>query len=228
MIIGEKLIKSDLTVEGGLVHAFMQDALKGFDAKGWCVLEVGPKHGMHTKLFDELGAASFTLIELPEKRNQQHWIKDIKAPVKVFYEDLLRIDFSGPTTGNTFDVILFCGVIYHNTEQLRLLKKLRTVVHSDTVLVFESSTTRSDDLIDKNVIEVHWPKPYRDTKTVIFYPSKQACRSLLEMAGWKVIITSDDEELKSHSNPHRFSCVCTPGDIMKTYDDIDHEEVPST
>ena len=31
MIIGKNLIKSDLTVESGLVHAFMQDALKGFD-----------------------------------------------------------------------------------------------------------------------------------------------------------------------------------------------------
>lgn len=177
------------------------------------ILEVGPKHGRHTVLVSSKGAKEITCVDLPHKKGMiTRWQKSIKCKLSVHYEDFLRWQ-----TDERFDVILFAGVIYHNTEQLRLLKKIRALCASEkTILYFESATTRTKDLQNRDVIEVHWPKPYRDTKTIRFLPSHSACLALLEMAGWEILEVDK-------SNPQRLQVICrASGTQYKSYPDVDH------
>ena len=141
------------------------------------------------------------------------WSKRIEAPLTIHFADFLRWE-----TKEKYDVILFAGVMYHNTEQLRLLKKLQSLsTDSNTILYFESATTRNEDLKDKNVIEVHWPKAYRDVPTIRFLPSHSACCALLEMAGWEIIE-------KVTLNSDRIKIICrNSGEKLKTYIYVDHE-----
>ncbi|GIR20691.1 hypothetical protein CM15mP35_09520 [bacterium] len=72
-----------------------------------------------------------------------------------------------------FDLIYFTGVLYHNPEQLRFIQKLYDKLNYGGVLVFESATTRKRKFINENVVEIHYPKTYRDTTTVSHLPSKK-------------------------------------------------------
>lgn len=195
----------------------------GYDLAGKDALEIGPKHGIHTRMLDAHGPKSITCIELPNKRGvNETWRNLIRSPLDLVYCDLLRFQ-----TAMRYDVILFCGVLYHNTEQLRLLKKLRTFTKTkETLMVFECSTTRNPELMNMNVIEVHWPKTYRDVPTIMFHPSKLACRSLLEIAGWDIIADADFHS--DLTNPERSTLLCRASDrVLETYgsENVDHAYV---
>lgn len=208
----------DVAGEGGPVCPFMHRALDGADASELDVLEVGPKHGLHTKLLSGLKAKSITCVELNEKRGEiDKWWEHITVPKEIVYSDILKF-----TTERRFGLILFSGVLYHNQEQLRILRKLHTLAAPGCRLILETATTRTKALQTLNVIEVYWPEGYRRTKTVRFLPSKLACRSLLEMSGWKIDTTSDD--MKELRNINRITIACTKIDGFKlfTYNEIDN------
>ena len=77
------------------------------------------------------------------------------------------------------------GVIYHNAEQLRLLKKLYDLCNVNGRVVIESATTRNRRIVKLNVVEIHWPKTYRDAPRITHLPSRMALKSWLEMAGFR-------------------------------------------
>ena len=92
------------------------------------------------------------------------------------------------------------------------LRRLYGIATKDAYMIFESSTTRNDELLDKNIIEVHYPPYsdiYRDVQTCVFHPSKLACKSMLGIAGWDIIETSDDYE--DLTNPLRITMLCRRG-----------------
>ncbi len=190
------------------------------DLSSTSYLEVGPKHGNHTLYVDKHQPQDITLVELPSKHLE--WARSLSSPTEVVYTDFLR--FNKPE-GKQYGLMLFCGVLYHNTEQLRLLKKLRSFATNDAVLVFESATNRTPELQGKNLIEVFWPDRYRGVPTLIFQPTKLACKSMLEIAGWQVIASSDDHH--DLSNPDRVCYTCRPCDPAKTYErsDVEHTDV---
>lgn len=209
--------------EGCLSANWMQCGLSGFDVSNAHVLEVGPKHGIHTQLIDAHEPKSITVVELEDKRGVNNsWLPRIKSDIEVFYTDLLRF-----STEKRFDLILFTGVLYHNIEQIRLLKKLYSLASPGCRLVFESATTRNPVLQDLNVIEVHWPNAYRNTPTIRFLPSKQACMSMLEMSGWRILDTSD--LYPEYTNPDRVNIVCeaVADFTLRTYQngEVDHSYI---
>ena len=53
-----------------------------------------------------------------------------------------------------FDLIYFTGVLYHNPEQLRFIKRLYDQLNIDGVLVLESATIRKKALRNTNVVEI--------------------------------------------------------------------------
>ena len=107
-----------------------------------------------------------------------------------------------------FDLIYFTGVLYHNPEQLRFIQKLYDKLNYGGVLVLESATTRKRKLINENVVEIHYPKTYRDTTTVSHLPSKKAIISWLQMAGFKEIYNSKCYEKENYNiKDIRFACI---------------------
>lgn len=205
--------------EGAYVFRFIQRALSGFDPAGEDVLEIGPKHGLHTRLIDVHGPRSITCVDLPSKREHvQPWMDKLTVPHEFTFSDFLRFK-----TDKKFGLIMFAGVLYHNVEQVRMLKKLRSMAKPECHMIFESSCTRTDEFRNKNVIEVHWPDRFRGVETIIFMPSKSACKSMLEVAGWQCVEDSD-----SHPdliNTDRITIHCVPGPALQTYLEVDHEHV---
>jgi SAM-dependent methyltransferase len=217
-------IPTNFNDEGAYVHAFMQEVLSESDITGKKVLEVGPKHGLHTSLIDIHKPKSITLVELLSKKIMlDKWVDNIKSHVNVHYCDLLRFQ-----TDEKFDLIIFSGILYHNTEQLRLLKKLRSLASPNAKLVCESATTRNPTFEAQNAIEVLYPAGYRNGPSIMFLPSKKALISLVSMACWDVDMTSDESSIPDVKHDQRLALVASASDRKHTsYDvtDIDHSYV---
>ncbi len=207
--------------EGGDTWIFAQRALSNveIDCSNCNFFEVGPKHGLHTLLIDAHQPKSITCVEGPNKlrsdekyfRENRQWIPHVKTEkFEVHYQDFDRF-----VSEEKYDLIFYAGVIYHNINQIGQLKRLYDVAAEGAYMVFESSTTRTEALIDKNVIEVHYPpySPADRAQTVVFHPSKLACKSMLDIIGWDVIETSDDYE--DIANPNRINILCRKGTPRK-------------
>ena len=77
-----------------------------------------------------------------------------------------------------FDLIWFTGVLYHNPEQLKFIKKLYNLLKYNGVLVLETSTTRNKKLKKQTAIEIKNQGHY-------FFPTKKALNLMLSMAGFE-------------------------------------------
>ncbi len=219
------LLQGDMTVtrqqEGGDTWIFAQRALAktGIDCSNCKFFEVGPKHGLHTLLIDAHQPKSITCVEGPNKlrsdekyfRENRTWIPHVKTEdFEVHYQDFDRF-----VSEEKYDLIFYAGVIYHNTNQMGQLNRLYEIAEDGAYMMFESSTTRTEELKEKNIIEVHYPpySPADRAQTVVFHPSKLACKSMLDIAGWDVIETSDDYE--DVSNGDRINILCRKGTPRK-------------
>ena len=70
------------------------------------------------------------------------------------------------------------------------------------------NATYDKKLINENVVEIHYPKTYRDTTTVSHLPSKKAILSWLEMVGFKEIFVSKSYEKENYNvKDIRFACI---------------------
>lgn len=61
---------------------------------------------------------------------------------------------------DNFAYLIWClGVLYHNVEQLRLLKRLYDLSNMNGCVMIESSTKKKK-LENQNVMEIHLPRTY--------------------------------------------------------------------
>ncbi len=151
------------------------------------VLEIGPKHGLDSRLLAGLGPSELVLVDLPEKDALiRDWYAEVErlAPTRHISANLLYLTHEELAALGTFDLVWCLGVVYHNVEQLRLLRMLFQLTRSGGAIVLESSTTRDRLLARKNVVEIHWPEPYRGERTITHHPSRRALKSWLEMVGF--------------------------------------------
>ena len=169
-------------------HLERQGRLERF--RGSRILEIGPKHGEDSRLLASLGPAELVLVDLPEKDDLVHsWLTGLDARYvsgNLLYMPPAEIDLLG-----SFDLVWCLGVVYHNVEQLRLLRRLFRLTRPDGLVVVESSTTRDRRLADKNVVELHWPHTYRGERTITHHPSRLALKSWLEMVGFADVRIED-------------------------------------
>lgn len=150
------------------------------------ILEIGPKHGEDSWLLASLKPKELVLIDLPEKKRLVNkWLPKVKkkCPTTYIQKNILYMSPKEIKKIGQFDLIWCLGVLYHNAEQIRLLRKLFNLCNVGGQVVIESATTRNHDLEDLNVIEIHWPVTYRRVPTVTHLPSRHAIKSWLEMVG---------------------------------------------
>jgi 2-polyprenyl-3-methyl-5-hydroxy-6-metoxy-1,4-benzoquinol methylase len=166
--------------------------LDGFAGKR--VLEIGPKHGRDSELLAALEPRELVLIDLPEKRPLvQAWLPALegRATVTFLESDVLSLDRDARERLATFDLVWCLGVLYHNTEQFRLVKRLYDFCADGGRVVLESATTRNRRLARSNVVELHWPRTYREVPTITHLPSRGAIESWLAMAGFSEVERPD-------------------------------------
>jgi SAM-dependent methyltransferase len=174
------------------------------------ILEIGPKDGLDSKRLASLQPEELIMIDLPEKNNMVHiWLDTIPSKKRYIERNFLYMPHDEILALGRFDLIWCTGVLYHNAEQLRFLRKLYKLLRQDGYLVLESATLRqSKELAGKPYVEIHYPETYRNTGTVTHLPSASAIRAWLQMVGFQEIIDSTcyEKENKDLAG-QRYACI---------------------
>ena len=158
---------------------------------GGRILEIGPKHGLDTRLLATLGPRELVTLDLPEKADTiASWLPEIPEARHVVANVLYLSERERAELGR-FDLVWCLGVIYHNAEQLRLLRRLYELTAEGGLVVVESATTRSRFLAGRNVVELHWPETYRGVPTITHLPTRRAIAAWLEMVGFSDVRIRD-------------------------------------
>jgi len=167
------------------------EALRPELPRGGRILEIGPKHGLDTRLLATLEPRELVTIDLAEKADDiAAWLADVPVARHVEANVLYLGERERAELGR-FDLVWCLGVLYHNLEQVRLLRRLYELTADAGLVVVESSTTRNRILAGRNVVELHWPKTYRDVPTITHLPSRRAIASWLEMVGFTDVRVRD-------------------------------------
>ena len=100
------------------------------------------------------------LLDLPEKTPLvREWLPRVQAVANTRHVEgnLLYLSLPELTDLGTFDLVWCLGVLYHNAEQLRLIRRLRSLCTGLVVI-----ETRDSTLSSQNLIRLHWPEPWGD------------------------------------------------------------------
>jgi SAM-dependent methyltransferase len=148
------------------------------------ILEIGPKHGQDSRLLAGLRPAELVLVDLPQKREVvAAWLPSVPG-ARYVEGNVLYLEPHELANLGRFDLIFCLGVLYHNVEQIRLLRRLYELTAKDGLVVIESATTRDRRLASRNVVEIHWPTQYGGQRTMTHLPSRRAIVSWMEMVGF--------------------------------------------
>jgi hypothetical protein len=108
------------------------------------------------------------------------WLSTIPGSTRYVEGNLLYLGAEQFEDLGRFDLIWCLGVLYHNAEQLRLLRKLRLLSAPDAVTVIETEINPSR----KPIVQIYWPKPFGGIQTMTHIPSAKAVEAWMEMAGF--------------------------------------------
>lgn len=161
------------------------------------ILEIGPRDGEDTKRLLTLNPDVLVLVDLPDKEARvRQWLAELAAPnIELIVANIMYDD--GCATLDPFDVVWCTGVLYHNPEQLRMIKRLFDFTRRGGILVIESATARRRHLRDENCVEIWFGVPkathsaHHVSVNVTHLPSKRAVLSWLGMVGFEDICASD-------------------------------------
>ncbi len=150
------------------------------------ILEIGPRDGLDSRRLDALRPAELVLVDLPEKRSvTEGWVSTLACPHRYIEANLMYMPAPEIEALGRFDLVWCTGVLYHNAEQLRLLRRLFTLLNAGGWLVLESATLRGGRKLRSGAyVQIHFPHTYRDTGTVTHLPSAGAIRAWLGMVGF--------------------------------------------
>jgi SAM-dependent methyltransferase len=174
-----------------------QDLIKRLDStRPKRILEIGPRDGEDTLRLLTLNPDRLVLVDLPDKKDRVNgWLQKLNTPNvdlvigNIMYDDQWE-------SIEPFDVVWCTGVLYHNPEQLRMVRRLFELTKLGGILVIESATARRRATRDENCVEI-WHgidksvhRKYHVSKNISHLPSKSAIRSWLEMVGFKNVYSS--------------------------------------
>jgi tRNA (mo5U34)-methyltransferase len=153
---------------------------------GTRILEIGPKDGLDSHRLASLQPDELVMIDLPEKRPAtDDWRSKIACPHRYIERNFMYMSREEYAGLGTFDVIWCTGVLYHNPEQLRFLRKLYKLLNVGGCLVLESATWRgAKRMRDGSYVEIHYPQTYRNTGTITHLPTANAIKAWLSMVGF--------------------------------------------
>lgn len=160
------------------------------------IVEIGPRDGVDTKRLLTLQPEKLLLIDLPDKQKAvEAWSAElgssaIELAIGNFMYDARFADLE------PFDVVWCTGVLYHNPEQLRLVRQLFDCTAPGGLIALESATARRAATRRENCVEIWTDVPPEERRrlhvsaNVTHLPSARAVRAWLEMVGYTDIQTS--------------------------------------
>ena len=159
------------------------------------ILEIGPKDGEDTLRLQSLEPKSITLIDLPVLKDENHHLnkyyneflkpnlEKLDIENKLIFANFQYMSRNEYDALGKFDLIWFTGVLYHNPEQLKMLRKLYNLLNDDGVIVLETATTRNKKLVNETAIEIEVGGQYH-------FPTKKAINLMMNMVGFNEIYQS--------------------------------------
>jgi 2-polyprenyl-3-methyl-5-hydroxy-6-metoxy-1,4-benzoquinol methylase len=159
---------------------------------GTRILEIGPRDGLDSKRLAALSPAELVMVELPEKHGvTAPWVDTIPGPKRYIEANLMYMARAELDALGRFDLVWCTGVLYHNAEQLRMLRRLFTLLRPGGFLVLESATFRGPRALrDQALVQVYFPDTYRNTGTITHLPTPAAINAWLGMAGFEKVHAS--------------------------------------
>lgn len=172
----------------------LRDHLQGRPARR--VLEIGPKDGLDTRRLLTLEPERLTLVDLPRlEASNRVWLQQLDSP-RIQYVSANLMYSAEVAALPPFDVVWCTGVLYHNPEQLRFVRRLYDLLVPGGILVLESATIRRRRLRRENCVEIIYP-PSEETKqryhlsaNITHLPSARAIASWLAMVGFDPVCRS--------------------------------------
>jgi SAM-dependent methyltransferase len=174
------------------------------------MLEIGPRDGLDSRRLASLQPAELVMIDLPEKRGTvATWLADIACPHTYLEANFMYLPREDYTALGRFDLIWCTGVLYHNAEQLRFLRRLYRLLNVGGYLVLESATLRMAGALRSGCyVEIHYPETYRNTGTITHLPSVGAINAWLSMVGFQEIRPSSCYEVENRDLAgQRYACI---------------------
>ncbi len=159
------------------------------------VLEIGSKDGEDTLRLESLNPSSITILDLPLLQNEKHHLNKyyneflkpnldkLNVKSKLIFSNFNYMKKKEYDELGKFDLIWCTGVLYHNPEQLKMLKKIYNLLNDGGVLVLETATTRNNKLSKQTAIEIEAGGQY-------YFPTKKAVNLMLKMVGFSEIYQS--------------------------------------
>ncbi len=174
------------------------------------ILEIGPKDGLDSRRLAALKPQELVMIDLPEKRSgNEAWLQEITCPHQYIEANFMYMPNQAYEALGTFRLIWCTGVLYHNAEQLRMLRKLYQLLDPGGYLVLESATLRlTKSLRQGAYVEIHYPETYRDTGTITHLPTVNAIKAWLRMVGFQT--TYDSNCYRAYNREvigQRYACI---------------------
>lgn len=191
-----------LTAEG------FEDVIAGGDFSGKRVLEVGPKYGVHATWIDaNLKPSELVFCDFAsDSALHSPWEPGIRCPHRWVYDDLRNA--TELLAMETFDLVLFMGVLYHSIFHIELLSMLNRVTRMGGKMVLQ---TTCDPRPDSHV-QMRWV----GTRRAKAIPTIDALRLMLTWTGWRKVCRFRD--YRPHSNECVFMCEKTddvrPDDVL--------------
>lgn len=160
------------------------------------ILEIGPRDGEDTRRLLTLRPERLVLVDLPNQEARvRGWLTPLAAPnVDLIVGNLMqdaRIAALEP-----FDLVWCTGVLYHNPEQLRMVRRLFDLTVPGGLLVLESSTARRPGLRGEACVEIWHGVPKAEHRrhhvstNITHLPSRRAIAAWLAMVGFEEIVES--------------------------------------
>ena len=179
------------------------------------ILEIGPKDGLDSKRLASLLPQELVMMDLPEKREgNKQWLDEITCPSKYIETNFMYMPAQNYEALGKFRLIWCTGVLYHNAEQMRMLRKLYRLLEIGGYLVLESATLRLARWLRRGAyVELHYPETYRNTGTVTHLPTANAVKAWLTMVGFREI--RDSNCYQPHNRnliDQRYACICKKND----------------
>jgi 2-polyprenyl-3-methyl-5-hydroxy-6-metoxy-1,4-benzoquinol methylase len=179
--------------------------------RGARVLEIGPKDGLDSARLATLEPRELVLLDLPEKRaDVKSWLDEIVCPHRYVEANIMYISADDFSALGRFRLIWCTGVLYHNAEQLRFLRKMYRLLQPGGYLVLESATLRRPWFLRwGRLVQVHYPRTYKGTGSITHLPTAAAIKAWLNMVGFGEIHDS-----KCHRASdwrllwQRYACIC--------------------
>ena len=157
------------------------------------ILEIGPKDGQDSARLMTLKPDRLVLIDLPAMASQSRtWLATLD-PSRIEYISANLMYSPEVDRLEPFDCIWCTGVLYHNPEQLRMIRRLYDKLVPGGVLVLESATVRARSLRAANCVQIVYPpsaalkRKYHISANITHLPSARAIESWLSMVGFERI-----------------------------------------